>query len=290
MSCANDTLLEGVILKGISGFYTVETSDGAVVCRARGKFRLQKLTPLPGDRVMISVLPDGTGWLNSLLPRKNVFVRPPVCNIDAIVMVISQAVPVSDPFLIDRMTVIAASRGIEVIICVNKDDLVPGTDLAGIYGDAGFRVIRSSALTGAGINELMEAIEGKVVAFTGNSGVGKSSLLNHLDSALVRKTGDISEKLGRGRHVTRHVELFRLPRGVIAADTPGFAALDADSEIKKEELAGHFLDLRPYLGGCRYSGCLHVGVQGCAVYRAVEDGMIRPERYESYKRMLNPKK
>ncbi len=286
MYCSSDDLSEGVILKGIGGFYTVETKDGAVVCRARGKFRLEKITPLPGDRALISRLPDGSGRLEAILPRKNVFVRPPICNIDAMVMVVSEAIPVSDPFLIDRMTVIAASGGIEVVLCVNKDDLAPGSGLAGIYTDAGFRVVRSSALTGAGLDELVSAIRGKVVAFTGNSGVGKSTLLNALDPGRERETGEVSGKLGRGRHVTRHVELYALPCGAIAADTPGFAALDADGGIKKEDLAGYFIDFRPFLGGCRYTGCLHVGVRDCAVYGAVEDGLIRPERYESYRRLL----
>lgn len=282
----NNPTAEGVILKGVGGFYTVQTPEGQVVCRARGKFRLEKTSPLPGDRVRVSLLPDGSGWLTSIFPRRNAFVRPPVCNIDAMVMVVSEAVPVSDPYLIDRMTVIAAHRGVEVIICVNKSDLAPGLNLTDIYGRAGFHVIQSSGLTGSGLDELVGAISGKIVAFTGNSGVGKSTLLNALDPEHLRETGEVSEKLGRGRHVTRHVELFRLPCGVIAADTPGFAALDAAVGIGKEELASCFIDFRPYLNECRYSGCLHVGVRGCALEDAVRAGDVVRERYESYRRML----
>ena len=283
---------EGIICKALSGFYYVDDGQSVIACRARGKHRHAKLTPLVGDRVRFTPLENGSGALDEILPRKNEFYRPAVANIDLLVVVASQAIPVTDPFLIDRVAAIAASRGCETLVCVNKCDLVSGEELAGIYEKAGFPTIRMSAETGEGIEALRRAIAGKVCAFTGNSGVGKSSLLNALEAGFDLATGEISEKLGRGRHTTRHVELFRLSCGTLAADTPGFSSFDVDKMelARKEELQFSFREFAPHLGKCRFQDCAHVKEKGCAVLAAVKAGEIPQTRHQSYVRLYEQAK
>jgi ribosome biogenesis GTPase len=278
----------GRLIRSISGFYTVRTDGGGdVICRARGLFRLKGVSPLTGDFVTVELQPDGSGSIVDVAERRNELIRPPVSNIDALVVLISEAVPRTDPFIIDKMTAMAAYRNISIILLINKTDLEPGEMLQGIYQTAGFPLLRISALTGDGLRDLWPLIGGKCIALAGNSGVGKSALLNALEGEEKRQTGEISERLGRGRHTTRHVELFTLPHGVLAADTPGFAALDAYETIPAAELGGCFLDFRPFLDGCRFAGCLHKeGQKDCAVRDAVEAGQIHPVRYASYLKML----
>ena len=189
--------MEGIIMKALSGFYYVDDGQTVTTCRGRGKLRHQKVTPLVGDRVEFTPLGDGSGSLDRILPRKNQFYRPAVANIDQLVIIASQAIPVTDPFLIDRVAAIAQSRDCPCVICVNKCDLEPGDDLAAIYAAAGFPTLKVSAQTGEGMDELRALIAGKVSAFTGNSGVGKSSILNALDDQVDLATGDVSERLGR---------------------------------------------------------------------------------------------
>lgn len=215
-------MAEGTIMKALSGFYYVDDGASVYTCRGRGRLRHIKMTPLVGDRVRFTPSLDGSpGTLDEILPRRNEFFRPAVANIDQLVIIASEAVPVTDPFLIDRVAAIAQSRNCQCIICINKCDLADGQKLAGIYQRAGFPTLRISAETGEGLEELRSLITGKVSAFTGNSGVGKSSVLNALDSGIALSTGDVSQKLGRGRHTTRHVELYRLSCSALAADTPG---------------------------------------------------------------------
>lgn len=285
--------MEGMILKALSGFYYVDDGTGTLTaCRGRGKLRHEKLTPLVGDRVSFTPLDNGQGALDAILPRKNEFYRPAVANIDQLVIIAAQATPVTDPFLIDRVIAIAEGRGCESIVCINKCDLAPGEDLARIYEKAGFSTLRVSAETGEGMDRLRELIAGKVSAFTGNSGVGKSSILNALEPGIALKTGGVSEKLGRGRHTTRHVELFRLSCGGIVADTPGFSSFDVDKMelCRKEELAGRFREFAPYVDQCRFQDCAHVKEKGCAVLAAVKAGEIAKSRHESYVRLYEQAK
>ena len=283
----NDRQAEGVIRKALSGFYYVQVGAEEVTCRARGKFRHKKIVPLVGDRVQITCQPDGSGSLDEILPRRNAFQRPAVANIDQLVIIASGAIPVSDPFLLDRIISLAESKGCQPILCVNKWDLVPARDLLDLYQAAGIPALAVSAVTGQGIEELRGLLAGKISAFTGNSGVGKSSILNAQDPAISLATGEISEKLGRGRHTTRHVELFPVAGGLIA-DTPGFSAFDQEKggeALDKDTLAETFREFRPYLGQCQFVGCAHVKEKGCAVLAAVEEGKISPSRHRSYVRL-----
>ena len=283
----------GIILKGIGGFYYVDGGDGALTaCRGRGKFRHQKLIPLVGDRVRFTPLGEGAGILDEILPRKNQFQRPAVANIDQLVVIASGAVPVTDPFLIDRVVSIAEGRDCEPVICINKCDLDAAEELYQTYRKAGFLTLRVSAETGKGIPELASAIAGKVSAFTGNSGVGKSSILNALEPEFRLQVGEVSDKLGRGRHTTRHVELFRLSSGAIVADTPGFSSFDTEGmELRRpEELQYTFREFAPYLDQCRFTGCAHVKEKGCAVLAAVKAGEIAPSRHASYVRLYEQAK
>lgn len=282
----------GQIIKALSGFYYVRSVEGALTeCRARGIFRKEHISPLVGDFVEFSV-ERGKGMIESILPRKNSFVRPAVSNLDALVILASGANPVTDPFLIDRVSAIAGNQNVPVLVCVNKIDLNDGEKLIGIYRHAGFDVFPTSAETGAGVDALMQAIEGKTVAFTGNSGVGKSSILNTMDADFSVATGEVSDKLGRGRHTTRHVELYCLPNGASVIDTPGFSSFDTDQMelILKENLQYAFPDFAPFLGKCRYNDCAHLHEPDCAVLQALKDGQIEPSRHASYARLYESAK
>lgn len=282
----------GRIIKALSGFYYVHTPEGKTVeCRARGIFRKQNISPLVGDYVTFS-MERGKGMIESIAERKNSFIRPAVSNLDALVILASGANPVTDPFLIDRVAAIAGDRNVPILLCVNKTDLNDGADLIAIYRNAGFSVFPTSAETGEGISALREAICGKTVAFTGNSGVGKSSILNRLDEELSIKTGEVSEKLGRGRHTTRHVELYALGEDTYVIDTPGFSSFDTEQMelILKENLQYAFPDFAPYIGQCRYRDCAHLKERDCAVLAALESGEIEKTRHASYVRLYESAK
>lgn len=277
-------MVSGIIIKALSGFYYVQTENGILECKARGRFRLDGTSPLVGDRVQCSLDANGKGRIDKVEDRKNWFVRPAVANIDALVFVAANTNPVTDPFLIDRVSVIAAEAGCELVICVNKVDIDRGDRLFDIFSKAGFTVIRTSAETGEGVNALLEVLRGKVCAFTGNSGVGKSSILNVLLPGLHIETGEVSEKLGRGRHTTRHVELYALGENTYIADTPGFASFDIEmmQTISKEQLQYDFIEFAPYIGSCRFNDCAHLKEPGCAVTAALAEGKIGKSRYSSY--------
>ena len=279
----------GTILKAISGFYYVETGSEMIECKARGRFRKDSITPLVGDVVDISLTDNGAGILEDIKPRKNAFIRPPIANLDQLVIITSAAIPVTDPFLIDRMTAIAALKNCACVICVNKTDLQPGDELYKTYQNAGFTTIKTSAETGEGIDLLLEAIKGKLSAFTGNSGVGKSSILNMLEPNFDISVGDVSQKLGRGRHTTRHVELYRLKNGAVVADTPGFSSFDTVlMELTDKTMLQHyFIEFEPFIGQCRFNDCAHVKEKGCAVLEAVNAGTIGTSRHDSYVRLYD---
>ena len=281
---------EGIIFKAMSGFYYVESVEGTVECRARGRFRLEKCSPLVGDRIEYKPTERGKGILTTVFPRKNEFIRPPIANIDKMVIVASAAIPVTEPYLIDKMTAIAYKNNCEAIICINKCDLDPAKRLYDIYTAAGFRTIRTSAETGEGCEELQDAVKDAISAFTGNSGVGKSSILNFLNPSFRISVGDVSKKLGRGRHTTRHVELYKLPYDTIVADTPGFSAFDTNRLADKNDVQQLFPDLTPYIGECRFVDCAHIKEPECAILEAMREGKLQKTRYNSYVRMYEQAK
>lgn len=274
----------GLIRKGIGGFYYVEAADAVYECKARGLFRKKGMSPCAGDRVRITVSPDQTGTIEEILPRKNQLVRPPIANLDQLVIVASTQEPAPNTLVIDKMLALAVDKQIHPLLVISKSDLGDSGELAAIYEKSGIDTIVFSTVTGEGAERVRAALTGKFSAFTGNSGVGKSSLLNHVDEALQLETGQISHKLGRGRHTTRQVELYRLPAGGYVADTPGFSTVDIEryEMIDKESLPYAFPEFAPFLHQCKFTSCAHVCEKGCAVLKAVEDGLIHPSRHCSY--------
>lgn len=278
--------LTGRIIRSLSGFYDVQTPEGVFTCRGRGSLRRAGDSPLTGDMVEISV-EHGKGMVERVLPRQNRFIRPAVANVDALVVFVSNVNPVTEPFLVDRVAAIAGDQEVPVYICVNKCDLDPAKDLVRIYTHAGFPVICASAETGEGVEDLRKLLQGKLTAFTGNTGVGKSSMLNALCPALKLATGEVSEKLGRGRHTTRHVQLYCLEENTFVADTPGFSSFETEQMdvLLKENLQYTFPDFAPYLGKCQFHDCSHRAEPNCAVRMAVEAGDVEKTRYDSYLRL-----
>ena len=276
----------GRIVRSLSGFYDVQTETGIVTCWARGILRKQDVTPLTGDLVEITV-EKGKGMVETVLPRKNHFIRPAVANLDAMVIFAANVNPITEPYLIDRVAAIAGDQEVPVYLCVNKCDLDPAEDLVRIYTHVGIPVLCTSAETGEGVEEMRDLLRGKLTAFTGNSGVGKSSILNRLSPGLNLPTGEVSEKLGRGRHTTRHVELYALGEDTYIADTPGFSSFDTDQMevILKENLQYAFPDFGDYIGKCRFADCPHRKEPDCAVRAALEAGDIEKSRYDSYLRL-----
>ena len=280
-------MVTGRIQKALSGFYYVDTGSEILQCRARGKFRKEGISPLVGDLVEVRELGNGEGFVEKILPRRNAFNRPAVANIDQLVVIASGAIPKTDPFLIDRVAAIAALKDCDVILLLNKCDLDQADALYEIYQAAGFKTLRVSAETGEGLEELKPLISGKLSAFTGNSGVGKSSILNALDERFSIQVGEVSDALGRGRHTTRHVELFTLSCGAEIMDTPGFSSFESEElnlELKRR-LPETFLDFAPYTDQCRFVGCSHTKEKGCAVLAAVKSGEIQKSRHASYLRL-----
>ena len=278
---------KGLIVKALSGFYYVKSGDEIIACRARGKFRLDGVSPLVGDCVEFDMTDEGKGFVTKIEERKNLFIRPAVANVDYLVLMCANVNPITDPFLVDRVAVIAEHAGCGCIICINKCDLDRGDELFEIFSSTGYSVVRTSAVSGEGVDELKALIRGKTVAFAGNSGVGKSSLLNVIAPGYNVSVGEVSEALGRGRHTTRHVELFDAGEGTMIADTPGFASFDLTQmkPIKKQELQYDFPEFRPFIGCCRFLDCAHLKEPGCAVLEAIEEGKINPSRHKSYQRL-----
>lgn len=277
-------MLTGTIVKGIGGFYYVKTEEGLIECRARGRFRRAGESPMVGDRVRIVRTAEDAqkGSVDAILPRKNMFIRPPVANIDQLIITIAAANPEPNLLLADQLAVTAEAMGVHPVICVNKLDLNEegAQTIAGIYQKAGYPVLLVSAREDVGTEQLKAVLQDKITALAGNSGVGKSSLLNCLNS-LELETGDVSRKTQRGRHTTRHTELFELPFGGYVFDTPGFSSYAAEG-LRPEEMASLFPEIAKAEGGCRFSGCAHVAEPGCSVKEAMGRGEIAPSRYENY--------
>lgn len=280
-------MAEGRIQKALSGFYYVDVDGRVLTCRARGKFRKDGISPLVGDFVEVRELGNGEGFVERICRRKNTFARPAVANIDQLVVIASAAIPRTDPYLIDRVAAIAALKECRVVVLLNKCDLDRADELYDIYHASGFPTLRVSAETGEGIEDLKALIAGKLSAFTGNSGVGKSSILNALDPAFQIQVGEVSQALGRGRHTTRHVELYKLSCGAQVVDSPGFSSFETDElnlELKNR-LPETFLEFAPYLDGCQFVGCSHTKEKGCAVLTALREGKIQESRHRSYLRL-----
>lgn len=283
-------MTDGLILKGIGGFYYVETADGIYECKARGLFRKQKITPLAGDRVKITVNENQENTIDVIEERKNSLIRPPVANLDRLFIIASIVDPVINTVVLDRIIAIAEYKEIEPVIVITKTDLSSDyNDIFNIYSNAGFKTIACSKGSNDGIDEIRSLLAGKISAFTGNSGVGKSTLLNAISPKLSIQTGETSKKLGRGRHTTRHCELYKIDGGYVA-DTPGFSSVDFErcERILKDDLPYCFREFVPYMPECKFAvNCSHINDKGCAVKKAVDDGLISQSRHSSYVQMYN---
>lgn len=279
----------GLIVKGIGGFYYVLDEEGNTIqCRARGSFKNEGITPCVGDKVDFEILDDGDGIVEKIYPRKNHFIRPPVSNIDLMAIVTTASNPKPVPYIIDKFLIMAELSSAEIIICVNKADKAKKkilAELEEVYGGI-YPLHVISAVDGQGIEELKEVLKGKKCAFAGPSGVGKSTLINALNPGMELETGEISKKTNRGKHTTRHVEIFNLPFGAMIYDTPGFTSFDVfENEVPM--LQHHFPEMRNYLGECKYDDCLHLKEPECSVLDALEKGKISQSRYDSYTRMID---
>ena len=284
-----EKVLNGVIIKGIGGFYYVEAAGKVYECKARGAFRKKKITPLAGDNVTITVREGKENTIDEIGERKNFLLRPPVANIDTLIIVSSVKDPVPSLLVIDKMTAIAVDKGIKPCVVFSKSDLGDTTELESIYRKAGIDVVSVCCKTGEGIEKVKEMISDGITVFTGNTGVGKSSLLNCIDDRFSLATGEISDKLGRGRHTTREVTLYHINNGLVA-DTPGFSSLDIEQTsdvIVKENLPFCFPEFQEYLGKCKFTSCSHTVEKGCLILEALNNGEIDKNRHESYVSMYN---
>lgn len=275
---------QGLIIKATGGFYYVDCGGVVYSCRARGLFRKTGLTPYVGDQVLVEPIDAETGYVTAVLPRKNSLIRPPLANIDQLAIVASSVRPLPNTLVIDTMTAIAARRGIGALLIFTKSDLAQVEELEESYRKAGYPVVAVSSTKGEGVEEVRRLLASRITAFTGNSGVGKSTLLNAIDPRLSIDTAEISDKLGRGRHTTRHVELFPLPGGGYVADTPGFSALEIEQfeKMTADQLQYCFPEFEQYIDSCRFTGCSHTKEKGCAVLEALQNGQIAPSRHQSY--------
>lgn len=280
--------LFGLIISARGGFYDVQTEDGTLYqCRAKGGFRREGLSPLCGDNVRFLLSPEGGGYLVEILERKSQLLRPLVANISTLLLILSVVEPPPNLPVVDRLIAVAEHKGIEPVIVLTKTDLAPPAEVerfTAIYRGAGFSVYPLSSVTGQGVPPLGARLGKGIHCLCGNTGAGKSSLLNAIDPNLSLETGEISKKLGRGRHTTRHVELYPLSGGGYIVDTPGFSAVEFSryQQIKKEELQHCYREFAPFLGGCKYVDCSHTKEVGCAVLEALAAGKIAQSRHQSY--------
>lgn len=284
--------MNGMIIKAIGGVYTVEASDGVYECKARGIFRKMNISPVCGDVVEFSTESDNTGVIDEIGERRSLLIRPPLANLDTLVFVTATCEPQPNLLLLDKFIAIAEYKKITPAVVFTKIDKQDFSQYLEIYQKAGIPVFPVDNITGEGSAAVKEFLIGKLSAFTGNTGVGKSSLLNNIFPELELATNEISKKLGRGKHTTRHVELYKLDGGGYIADTPGFSSFDTNRYdiIMKDDLAECFREFREYLGKCRFVNCSHTKEKGCAVIKAVEEGNIAPSRHESYVEMYEQAK
>lgn len=278
---------KGLIIKSIGGLYSVKSPLGIIECKARGIFRKQNISPCVGDEVIVS-----DGVISEIMPRKNELIRPPLANLDYMIFVVSTCEPSPNFLLLDKFIAICVFKGIKPLIAVTKSDIKADDSIAGIYKNSGAEVFTIDYSDENSLKPLYDRISGKLCAFTGNTGVGKSTLLNHLDTGTVRATGEISQKLGRGRHTTRHVEMFELKNGALIADTPGFSTFETNKYdiILKDKLAACFNEFDEFTEKCRFPDCSHTKEKGCAVIEAVNNGLIPKSRHESYTAMYEEAK
>jgi len=271
--------MNGIVTKCIGGLYTVETPDGTYDIKARGVFRNKGISPCVGDNVRIE-----NGVISEIMPRRNVIVRPPIANLDCLIFVVSACQPSPNFLLLDKFIAIAEYKGITPVIAVTKTDIADCSQLSQIYGKIGVRLIEVDYSDKRTVDEVRSVLHNKTSAFTGNSGVGKSTLLNAIDPTLNLATGEISKKLGRGRHTTRHASLYKLSCGGYIADTPGFSTFETAQYdiIRKEELAGCFREFSEFTADCRFKDCSHTGEKGCGILEAVKNGGISQMRHQSY--------
>jgi ribosome biogenesis GTPase len=280
---------EGIIIKGIGGFYYIKTKEGIVESRARGIFREENLTPLVGDRVKIRVNEeDNSGYIEEILERKNELIRPPVANISQAIIVMSIKKPDINTWLLDKFLIMAEHKNLNIIICLNKMDLSEKEifRLKNAYETIEYKVIITSVKENKGIDELIDSLNGHITVFAGPSGVGKSSLLNKINPDFNRETGDISNKSKRGKHTTRSVELLELGENTFVLDTPGFSSLDLSFIEDPSDLKSYFREIKRYGQECRFLSCLHDKEPDCAVKKYVEEGIISKGRYDNYLSLL----
>ena len=284
--------MNGIITKAIGGLYTVEASEGIYECKARGIFRKKQISPVCGDNVEILTEKDGSCVINEIYPRKSVLIRPPLANLDILGFVCATCEPKPNLLLLDKFIAIAEYKKITPIIVFTKIDKQSSKEYSDIYKKAGIQVYEVDNVSGDGAQAVKAALQGKLSAFTGNTGVGKSSLLNNMFPQLELATNEISKKLGRGKHTTRHVELYKLDGGGFIADTPGFSSFDTNRYdiIFKDELADCFIEFRDYTDKCKFPNCSHTKEKGCAVINAVKEGKIAQSRFDSYVEMYEQAK
>ena len=283
----SNTNTSGIIIKCLGGLYSVESPDGIYECKARGVFRNRGISPCVGDRVTVE-----DGVITEIADRKNCIIRPPLANLDQLIFIVSTCEPVPNYLILDKFIAIAEYKNITPVVVITKTDLGDSKPIHDIYGSIGIDVVEVRYDDESTVDAVRKLLCGKISAFTGNSGAGKSTLLNAIDPTLNIATGEISKKLGRGRHTTRHAELYKLSGGGYIADTPGFSTFDTNRYdiIRKEELAGCFREFTQYIDDCRFRDCAHVCEKGCAVVEAVERGDISESRHESYKTMYEEAK
>lgn len=284
--------VNGLIVKALGGFYYVKTADRIIECRARGLFRKKNLVPYVGDNCTVELTSEDKGYVVEIKERKNSLIRPPVANLDRLLMVVSTKEPRPNLEILDKLIAIAEYKKIEPIIIITKTDLDRNSDISEIYKKAGFTAIDVCSKTGEGVAEVKKIISQGISAFCGNTGVGKSTLLNAIDENLSIATAQISQKLGRGKHTTRHVELYPMENGGYIADTPGFSAIEAEKFdiILKDQLAYCFREFEDYIDNCKFTGCSHTAEKGCKVLEAVNEGNIAKSRHNSYVKMYEEAK